>query len=176
MTLVLVSNDFFRTMVISIAKLVVCFCFCVSFGIKLSAAYQVTQRDSKHNSERTLNHFHSADHPVKYPNFNKVMTRIENLNDEVKTKSNYHKIRHKGWNKFTASTTTTTTTEAGLFETYGDLNEDDYFESYEDNQVRRINITVHLVEEENFYFISAFNKCCPVVPSVITLGIKIFKN
>lgn len=95
----------------------------------------MSQRDSKYNSERTLNQFSSDDYQVKYPNFNKVMARIDYLTDEVKTKN---KIRHKGWNKhLTTSTTTTTTTEADLFESYGDLDEDDYFDSYED-QVRNI--------------------------------------
>lgn len=123
-------------MVISIGKLVVCICFYTSFCVKFSTAIQVIQRDSKHHSDRTLNQLSSDDYQVKYPNFNKVMARIENLNDEVKTKNSLHKLRHKGWNKYLTTSTTTTTTEADLFETYGDSNEEDYLESYEDNQVR----------------------------------------
>lgn len=118
-------------MVISIAKLVVCFCFYSSFCFKCTLSYQVNPRNIKYNSDRTLNQFSSD---VKYPNFNKVMARIDNMNDDGKTKNNLHKLRHKGWNKYTISTTTTTT-EAGLFELNDDLDEDDYFDSYED-QVR----------------------------------------
>lgn len=120
-------------MVISIAKLVVCLCFCTSFCIKFSIAYQNRiQKDPKHNTERPLNQLSSDHRQVKYPNFNKVMNRIETLNSEVKTKDDFHKIRHKGWNRYlTTPTTTTTTTEGSLFESYGDLNEDDYFQSYE---------------------------------------------
>lgn len=118
-------------MVICFVKSVLVYLYlCCSVVISYEAAREIpyyrdrTNQASKLTGQRLLN---------RYPNFNKVMTRIENLNDEVNTKSNHHKIRHRGWNKFTTSTTTTT--EAGLFETYGDLEDEDYLENYEDNLV-----------------------------------------
>lgn len=138
MTYVPELKNFLRTMVFSIGKLIVCFCFYASFCFKFCVSYQIIQRDSGHNSARTLNSHLPDDYQVKYPNFNKVMARIENLNDEVKTKSNLHRLRHKGWNKYTTTTTTTTTTEAGLFENYDDSNEDDYFDSEEVREIIRL--------------------------------------
>lgn len=125
------SNDVLGTMVIFSVELAVR----LFLLIKVSSSYTV--RDLKYKSDK-IHEVILDGQQVKYPNFNKVITRIENLNGEVKNKNSYHKIRHKSWNKYLTSstTTTTTTTEAGLFETYGDLDEDDYFESYEDNKVR----------------------------------------
>lgn len=148
MTCTQLSKDFCRTMVISTAKLVVCFCFYASFCFNCSIAYQVTQKDSKYNSVRTLNQFSSDNSQVKYPIFNKVMARIENLNDEVSSKNSFHKIRHKGGIKYlSTSTTTTTTTEAGLFETYDDLTEDDYSDWYDDQVRDTVLLTLYNIEK-----------------------------
>lgn len=140
-------------MVISIVKLVVCFCLYASFCFKFPVVYSIIQRDSKHNSERNLNQYRSDDYQVKYPIFNKVMARIDNLNDEAKTKNNMHRLRHKDWKKYTTTTTTTTTTEADLFDSYGDFNEEDYSESYDDNQVRAMIFNNILVWNKHYLIV-----------------------
>ncbi|XP_023310223.1 uncharacterized protein LOC108911277, partial [Anoplophora glabripennis] len=123
---------------IEFSKLVLCFYFCSAVA---STTYQ-SQLDYIKRSDRYPSKYavssSSYNYKVsksRYPNLEKVKTRIENMNNDAEpwgTKTLFSRIRHKGWTKLrpTTTTTTTTTTENGLFETYGDL-EDGDLEDYD---------------------------------------------
>ncbi|XP_074039265.1 uncharacterized protein [Leptinotarsa decemlineata] len=73
-----------------------------------------------------------SDRTSRYSKFDKVMNRIDKMNDESDSPFDVHplRFRHKGrvWPWRTTTTTTTTTTEASLFETYGDLEGDEEYD------------------------------------------------
>ncbi|CAH0561067.1 unnamed protein product [Brassicogethes aeneus] len=84
--------------------------------------------------------------PSKFPSYNKIDDnvkfrhgRFENLNrvnsriDSIsKISDSRHRLRHSRWQDLT--TTTTTTTEDSLFDSYGDLSEEDNYQTLDDEE------------------------------------------
>ncbi|XP_050498091.1 uncharacterized protein LOC114329749 [Diabrotica virgifera virgifera] len=126
-------------MLINIVKTVICFYLC--FSVTTSYIYNKnSDRTQKKQYPKTIASYHDNSNNYKqsrYSKFDKVMTRINKLivEDDVSNDGAY-RIRHKGWGgRKVVSTTpsTTTTTEMDLFETYGELENEDEFDDYEDS-------------------------------------------
>ncbi|KAJ8976504.1 hypothetical protein NQ317_018448 [Molorchus minor] len=122
---------------IELSKVVVYFFFCSN----VVSAYYAKQDYSKQSDRDSSNKYYSSVsgsrfnndnyklRQSRFPKIDKVKTRIEQMNSELSS-SSYVKIRHKGWSNYrplirtTTTPTTTTTEDEGLFESYGDSDED----------------------------------------------------
>lgn len=127
-------------MLIKFVEIVVCLCMC--FSITTSHIYSKSSERTlkKHVLPKMMPSYSpdSYNKQSRYTKFDKVMTRINKMSFEEEVHGEeVNKIRHKNWNNNLVVTTTTAiaptpTTEMDLFETYGELESEDYFDDYED--------------------------------------------
>ncbi|XP_056642097.1 uncharacterized protein LOC130448658 [Diorhabda sublineata] len=120
-------------MLINLVKTVACFYLCLS--ITTSDAYYKTSDRTFLKKPPPSNNRDNYNKQSRYTKFDKVMSRINKLNyDEDQPDDGVYRIRHKGWTgKKIFSTTPSTTTEMDLFETYGEMENEDEFDDYDTN-------------------------------------------
>ncbi|CAH1159467.1 unnamed protein product [Phaedon cochleariae] len=127
-------------MLVSWTKIVVCFCVYSSVNSSIDYLKKSEMSRKQNMHPKIVTSYDNIYKQSRYSKFDRVMTRLDRMNSESEVDSEIvYRLRHKGWNNAkspfrTTTTTTTTTTEMNLFETYGDLeNDEDYLDDYEDS-------------------------------------------